>query len=131
MCYYSYMVYNHIEKKQLKIVLLAYLVLALIGSSAISAGEAFCFDYSNNDSICSGRYFSSISHAFDWLAGDVLTIRKTNSFSNSPLRNRSLRVFAFAGTIVAAICLVGANFQTFYKDNNPTIKNFILLRLRI
>ena len=125
------MVYNHIEKKQLKIVLLAYLVLALIGSSAISAGEAFCFEYSNNDSIYSGRYFSAISHTFDWLAGDVLTIRKTNGFSNSPLRNRSLRVFTLAGTIATAICLVGADFQTLSKDNNPTIKNFILMRLRI
>jgi len=125
------MVYNHIEKKQLKIVLMAYLIIALIGSSAISAGEAFYVDYSYNDSICSGKYFSSINHFIDRLAGDALTIRKTNSYSNSPLRNRSLRVFAFAGTIATAICLVGANFQTFYKDNNPTIKNFILLRLRI
>ena len=129
--YYSCMVYSHIEKKQLKIVLLAYLVLALIGSSAISAGEAFSFDYSNNDSIYSGRYFSSISHTFDWLVGDILTIRKTNNFSNSPIRNRSLRVFTLAGTIATAICLVGTNLQTFYKDNNPAIKNFILLRLRI
>jgi len=125
------MVYNHIEKKQLKIVLLAYLVLALIGSSAISAGEAFCFEYSNNDSIYSGKYFSSINYFIDWLAGDVLTIRKTNDFSNSPLRNRSLRVFTFAGAIATAICLMGANFQTLNKDNNPTIKNLILLKLRI
>ena len=125
------MVYNHIGKKQLNLLLLAYLILALVGSSAISAGEAFCFDYSNNDSICSGRYFSSISHTFDWLAGDVLTIRKTNGFSNSPLRNRSLRVFALAGIIATAIYLVGANFQTLIKDNNPTINNSILLRLRI
>jgi len=125
------MVYNHIEKKYLKFFLLAYLALALIGSSAISAGEAFCFEYSNNDSIYSGRYFSSISHTFDWLAGDMLTIRKTSGFSNSPLRNRSLRVFALAGIIAAAICLVGSNFQTLDKDNNPTIKNLILLRLRI
>jgi hypothetical protein len=125
------MVYNHTERKRLKLFLLAYLVLALIGSSAISAGEAFCFDYSNNDSIYSGRYFSSISHNFDWLAGDVLTIRKTNGFSNSPLRNRTLRVFTLAGTIATAICLVGANFLTLKKDNNLTIKNLILLRLRV
>jgi len=125
------MVYNHIEKKWLKLVLLAYLVLALIGSSAISAGEAFCFDYSNNDSIYSGRYFSSISHTLDWLAGDVLTIRKTNGFPNSPLRNRLIRLFTLAGTIAAVIYLVGANLQTLNKDNNPTIKNLVLLRLRV
>jgi len=124
-------VYNHIEKKWFNLFLLAYLALALIGSSAISAGEAFCFDYSNNDSICSGRYFSSISHTFDRLAGDILTIRKTNDFSNSLLRSKSLRVFTLAGITAAAIYLVGANLQTINKDNNPTIKKIIFLRLRI
>ena len=125
------MVYSHTEKKQLKLVLLAYLILALIGSSAISAGEAFSFDCSNNDSICSGRYFSSISHIIDWLAGDILTIRKTNGYSNLPLRNRLLRLFALAGTIVAAIYLAGANLKTIKNDNIPIIKNLVLLKLRI
>jgi len=125
------MVYNHIEKKQLKFVLLAYLILALIGSSAISAGEAFCLDYSNNDGICSGKYFSSINYTFGCLAGDVLVIRKTSNFPNSPLRNRLPRVFVFAGIIATVIYLVGANFLTLSKDNNLTIKNLILLRLRI
>ena len=125
------MVNNHIEKKQLKLVLLAYLILALIGSSAISAGEAFCFDYSNNDSIYSGRYFSSISHIIDWLAGDVLTIRKTNGYSNSPIRNRLLRLFALAGITATAIYLAGANLKTIRNDNITIIKNLVLLKLRI
>ena len=125
------MVYNHIEKKRLNLFLLAYLVLALIGSSAISAGEAFCFEYSNNDSIYSGKYFSSINHFIDWLAGDVLTIRKTNGFSNSPLRSRLLRVFALAGTIAAAVYLAGTNLKTLKNVNNPTVKNLICLKLRI
>ena len=125
------MVYNHIEKKWLKLFLLTYLVLALIGSSAISAGEAFCFDYSNSDSISSGKYFSSTNRFIDWLAGDILTMRKTGGFSNSPLRNRLLRVFTLAGTIATAVYLVGANLQTLNNGNNQTIKNLILLRLRI
>jgi len=125
------MVYNHIEKKQLKLVLLAYLILALIGSSVISVGEAFCFDYSNDDSICSGRYFSSISHIIDWLAGDVLTIRKTNGYSNSPIRNRLLRLFALAGITATAIYLAGANLKTIRNDNITIIKNLVLLKLRI
>jgi hypothetical protein len=125
------MVYNHIKGKRLKLVLLSYLILALIGSSAISAGEAFCFDYSDNDSICSGRYFSSISHIIDWLAGDILTIRKTNGYSNSPSRNRLHRLFALAGTTAAAIYLGGANLKTIKNDNIPIIKNLVLLKLRI
>jgi hypothetical protein len=125
------MVNNHIKRKRLKFVLLSYLILALIGSSAISAGEAFCFEYSNNDSICSGRYFSSISHIVDWLAGDVLTIRKTSGYSNSPLRNRLLRLFALAGTTAAAIYLAGANSKTIKNDNIPIMKNLVLLKLRI
>jgi hypothetical protein len=125
------MVYNHIEGKRLKLVLLSYLILALIGSSAISAGEAFCFDYSNNDSIYSGKSFSSVNHFIDWLAGDVLTIRKTNGYSNSPSRNRLLRLFALAGTSAAAIYLAGANSKTIKNDNIPIMKNLVLLKLRI
>jgi hypothetical protein len=125
------MVHSRAERKRLKIVLLAYLILALIGSSAISAGEAFCFDYSNNDSICSGRYFSSRSHIVDWLAGDVLTIRKTNGYSNSQSRNRLFRLFALAGTTAAAIYLAGADSKTIKNDNIPIMKNLVLLKLRI
>jgi len=124
------MVNNHIEKKLSKLFLLAYLILALVGSSAISAGEAFCFDYSDNDSIYSGRYFSSISHTFDWLVGDVLTIRRTNGFSNPLVRNRLLRIFTLAGTIAVAICLVRANLKI-KNDNSPIIENPVLLKLRI
>jgi len=123
------MVYSHAERKRSKLVLLAYLILALIGSSAISAGEAFCFEYSNNDSIYSGRCFSS-SHIIDWLAGDILTIRKTNGYSNFPLRNRLLRVFTLAGTIVTAIYLVRANLKI-EDGNSPIMKNLVLLKLRI
>jgi hypothetical protein len=124
------MVHNHIEKKWSKLFLLAYLILALIGSSAISAGEAFCFNYSNNDSIYSGKYFSSINHFIDWLAGDIITIRKTNGYSNPLSRNRSLRVFTFAGIIATAIFLVRTNLKI-KNDNIPIIKNLVLLKLRI
>jgi len=56
--YGSFVILDIIEKKHIKIILFAYLILALIGSSAISAGEAFCIEYSNNDSLSSGRCFS-------------------------------------------------------------------------
>jgi hypothetical protein len=84
-------------------------MLALIGSSAISAGEAFCFEYSNNDILSSGRCFSSINHTVDWLAR--VTIRKANDYPNSMSRSRLLRVFALAGIIVTVICPVETNLK--------------------
>jgi len=118
-------------KKRSKLALLAYLILALIGSSAISAGEAFYLEYLNNDGMCSGRYFSSIGHTIDWHAGDALTIRKARGFSNSPLRNRLLRAFALAGTIAVAAYLVGENLKIINNNNIPIIKNLVPLKLRI
>jgi len=119
--------YHTIGGKWLKLTLFAYFILAIIGSSAISAGEAFWIEYSQNDSLNSGTY-SLTDHTIDWLAG--VTLRKPNGNSNSPLRNGSLRVFMFAGTIAMAVYLAGANI----KNKNYsilTIKNSVLLKLRI
>jgi hypothetical protein len=119
-----------VHKKGAKLVLFMYLILALIGSAAISAGEAFCFEYSNNDTLSSGGYISP-GHTIDWLVADALTLRKANGYSNSPLRNRLLRVFTFAGTISMALYLVGAKLKKMNNDNIQTIRNLVLLKLRI
>ena len=119
-----------IVKKRTKFVLFVYLILALIGSAAISAGEAFCFEYSDNDSLSSGGYFSS-DHTIDWLAANALTLRKVRGYSNSLLRNRLLRVFALAGIISIAMYLVGENLKIIKDDNIPILKNLVLLKLRI
>jgi len=117
-----------LKVKGLKLFLLTYFILALIGSSAISAGEAFCYEYSNNDNLSSGTYFSSVGHTIDWLAG--VTIRKANSNSNSPLRNRLLRVFTFAGAIAISTYLMVANLKI-KNDNIQIINNHVPLKLRI
>jgi len=116
-----------VEEKRF-IFLLTYLILALIGSSAISVGEAFCFDYSNHEDLGSSGYLYQTNHTIDWLVGS--TIRKTNNYSNSPLRYRLLRLFAAFGTIVITIYLVRVNLKTIRIDNIPIIKNLILLKLR-
>jgi hypothetical protein len=104
------------------------MILTLIGTSAISAGEAFCFDYSNDDNLGSNRYFLSIDHTIDWLA--TVTIRKTNGYSSSILRNKLLRVFMFERIIVITTYLAEKNL--IIKNNNISIiKNLVLLRLRI
>jgi hypothetical protein len=121
------MIFN-LKEKWVKVFLLTYLIFVLICSSAISAGEAFGHDYSNNDNLNSGTYFSSVGSNIDWLAR--VTIRKAAGNSNSQLRSRLLRVFTFAGTIVMAIYLMRANLKN--KNNkNPTMKNLVLLKLRI
>ena len=125
--YDSYMVH----KKWAKFVLFAYLILALIGSSAISAGEAFYLEDSDDDSLSSGRYLSSIDYTIDWLAANILTLRKARGNSNSLLGNRLLRVFTFAGILSIALYLVGENLKIIRNDNIQIIKNLVPLKLRI
>ena len=122
---------HSIGEKRLKLVLLPYLILALIVSSAISTAEAFCIEYSRDDRMSSGGCFCSISHTIDWLAGETLTLRKDSGYSNSPLRNGLLRVFTFAGTISIALYLAGANLKIIKNDNIQIIRNLVLLKLRI
>ena len=117
-------------KKWAKLVLFAYFILALIGSSAISAGEAFYLEDSN-DSQSSGRYFSSIDHTVDWLATNILTLRRVRSYSNSPLRNKLLRIFTFTGIFSITLYLVGANLKIIKNDNIQIIKNLVPLKLLI
>jgi hypothetical protein len=120
-----------VYKKWAKFVLFAYLVLALIGSAAISAGEAFYLENSNDDNLSSGRYFSSINHNIDWLTENVLTLRKDRGYSNSLLRNRLLRILTFSGIFSIALYLVGANLKIIKNDNIHIIKNLVSLKLRI
>jgi len=115
-------------EKRAKPILLIYFILAMIGSSAISAGEAFYFEKSN-DNLSSGRYYSSENHNIDWLAR--VTIRKENNSSNSLQRNRLLRVFTFAGILIMAMYLVSANLKIIKNDDVPKIKNLIPMKLRI
>jgi len=118
-------------KKWAKLVLFAYFILALIGSSAISAGEAFYLENSNDDSLSSDRYFSSIDYNVDWLAASILTLRRARGYSNSPLRSKLLRIFTFTGIFSIALYLVGANLKIIKNDNIQILKNLVPLKLRI
>jgi len=120
-----------IVKKWAKFVLFACLILALIGSSAISAGEAFYLEDSNNDNLNSGRYFSSIDYNIDWLASNILTLRRVRGYSNSPLRNKLLRIFTFTGIFSIALYLAGANLKIIKNDNIQILRNLVPLKLRI
>jgi len=129
--WYSPFVAHTIGEKWSKLALLACLTLALVGSSAISTGEALCFELSNNDSLSPGRYYSTIiGHTVDWLAGNILTIKKPHDYSGSLPRSKLLRVFAFAGTIVAALCPAGVKLNIKH-DTIPILTNPVLTKLRI
>ena len=112
-----------VQNKLPKLIFLAYLIPALIGSSAISAGKALWFEYLSNDSITSGGYFSSIDHTFDLLAGEILIKRKAGGYSNSMLQDRLFSVFALTGIIAITVFFVGKNLKI--------INNLVLLKLRI
>jgi len=120
-----------VQNKLPKLVFLAYLIPALIGSSAISASKILCFELSNNNSMGSGGYFSSIGHTIDWLAGKVLIKRKAGSYSHSMLQSRLFNVLILAGTIAIAIYLAEINLKIIKNNNIPIIKNPVLLKLRI
>jgi len=116
-----------LKEKGGKLFLLAFIIFTLLASSVISMGEAFFIEYSNNDNLNSG-YLSSIDHSIDWLA--AVKIKKSGSNSNSPLRNRLLRVFNFSGAIAIIVYLLSKNLKT--KNNNiKSIRNLVLLKLRI
>jgi len=117
-------------KNRSRYILLAYLILALIGSSVVSAGEALCFEYSNNDGVSSSGYFSSINNNIDWLAGNVITVKKARGSSNSMSRNGLFRLFAPAGA-TAMVNPAGENLKIIKNNHILIIKNLVLLKLRI
>jgi hypothetical protein len=78
----------------------------------------------------SGKYFSSINHVNDLLAGNAIIIKKTRNYSNFMLQNGFLRMLTLAGTIAVAN-LVWASLKKIKNNNIPKTKNLVLLKLRI
>jgi len=110
--------------------ILAYLIIALIGSSVVSAGEALSFEYSSDNSVSSSGYFSSINNNIDWLAGNIITVKKARGSSNSMSRNGLFRLFTPSGTTAMANP-AKEDLKIIKNDHILIIKNFVLLKLRI
>jgi hypothetical protein len=120
--------FSNKNEKSLNVFLLTYVIFVLTCSSAISAGEAFGNEYSNNNNYNSNTYFSSVGHNIGWLV--KITLKKTTGNSNSRTRSKFFRLFTFAGIIAMAIYLMRVNIKN--KNNKiQTVKNFVLLKLRI
>ena len=118
-------------EKWLKSALLIYLILAIIGSLALSTGQDFSHKKTNKDNTGSSGYFSSIVLTVDWLAEDTPAISKTHRYTNAALRNGLLRVFMLTGIIGITLFLAKSNLKKIKNDNFPIIKNLVPLKLRI
>ena len=117
--------------KWLKSVLMVYLVLAIIGSFAFSAGQTFSYVKSDKDVLSSNIYFSSINHVVDWLAEDTPIVSKAQRNSNSPLRICLLRIFTITGIISIAMLFAKSNVKINKNNNFLTVNYLVPLKLRI
>ncbi|GBU26896.1 hypothetical protein R84B8_00411 [Treponema sp. R8-4-B8] len=122
---------RNIWKKFPKLIFLTCLIFVLTGASIISAGKSLFFKCSNNGRMSLSGYSFSRYHAIDWLAGNVLIRKRTESHSNSPLQNMLLNVCIHVIAVAMAIILAGANIKIIKNNKVQIIKNLILLKLRI
>jgi hypothetical protein len=113
------------------LILLAYLMLAVTGFFAVPTGEIFQVGGSSTDGLNSSGFYSSISRTIDWLGEDTTTIGKAFASSSSPQRNGLFRVFMIIGIIAAVIHSMCLYFHLIKKNHISSIKNTILLKLRI
>ena len=128
---YNFPVNLNIREKWLNSILMVYLILAMIGSFALSTGKDFRnadFDKNIPGSNC---YISSIALTIDWLAEDTPTVSNVHNYSNPSLRNGLLRVFTLTGIIGITVFLAKSNFKINKNNNFPTIKNLVPFKLRI
>ena len=118
-------------KKLLCHIFLAYLILAVPGSFVFSMGESFYIDSLNKKSLGADVFFSSMSHAVDWLSEDAAVIGKAYRYSNSRLRYGLLRAFASVGICIATVYFARSCLQAIKKDNSFIAKSDIPLKLLI
>ena len=119
------------REKWFKLAFLVYLILAILGSFALSTDKPFYSVDINKDSLGSGSYFPLTAFTVDWVVENSPTISKAHRYSNHPLRNGFLRVFTSLGVIGIAIFSVKSNCKINKNKNYPLMKNPILLKLRI
>ena len=107
------------------------LILAILGSVALSTDKPSYFEDFSKDSLGSSSYFSPIVLTIDWLAENSPTINKAHKYSHPSLRNGLLHVFTSIGVTVIAMFLAKSNFKIEKNNSFPVIKNLVPLKLRI
>ena len=118
------------RKKYLNIALLIYLMFAVTGFFAFPNNDSLL--PSNNANILGSNVsFTSKYYNVDCVAVNTKTIEKPYSHLLSFARNGLLRVFAFAGIHLVAVCFIKSCFNLINKYKTSTTKDNIILKLRI
>ena len=87
------------------------------------------FDY--NDTWHNGSSFASATNNNDCLAQNIVTIKKTQRNSPSPLRISFFREFIPYGVFFNTLYLLNIILSEFKNDKTSCIKDRIILKLRI
>jgi hypothetical protein len=117
-------------EKGVKILLLSYLMLAVIGSFSFSTGEDY-FNINNSECLESGSYITSVNYTIDCLAEDAAGTIKANGYRFSQFRNGLLRIFAITGICLVSVCFSKSFYKIIKNIYIPITKEQILLKLRI
>ncbi|MDR1143769.1 MAG: hypothetical protein LBK77_06065 [Spirochaetaceae bacterium] len=117
-----------LEKKPAIPFLALYLILAVAGSFTISRGEFF---YAAHDPDVAEKFFAPGDYPADCLPGNALVIRRNSGSAGSVLRALSPRIIMQAGVELTEAAIVRSPFHTNVKTAYFTIKDSILLKLRI
>jgi len=118
-------------KKWLYIFFFPYLLVALMGSLALSINKTFYFDRLVKNKVNSDAYFTTINHTIDWLAVNTNTIRKAHRNTSFRLHSGLIHILMFAGIPFAAFSIYKSNFLSIKNRQTANIKNTVLLKLRI
>ncbi|MDR1307200.1 MAG: hypothetical protein LBK74_06480 [Treponema sp.] len=117
-----------LEKKPTIPFLALYLILAVAGSFAISRGEFF---YDAHDPDMTEKFFTPGDRPADCLPGNALVIRRNSGSDASVLRALSPRIIMQTNVELKEAAIIRSPFHTNVKTAYFTIKDSILLKLRI
>jgi hypothetical protein len=119
-------------KKRLRLILTAYLVLAVMGIFTLAVIEPFqSDDFWKAKAGESGGFFTLIDHTTDCLSENVIILGKARGHSFSPLHKGSPRITMSLGAKDAKTVFSQSFLRVIEKTNYLNLKNTILLKLRI
>ncbi|MDR2485166.1 MAG: hypothetical protein LBD55_07215 [Treponema sp.] len=120
-----------LEKKPLRLLPAIYLVFAILGTGTFAMTDTFRFDLCDEYAPVTDEFFTSQDHRIDWLIENTALIGRAKGHSPSPLGNGTLRIFMPLGIQYPGPAKVQLSVQTIKKIPYLTVKNTILLKLRI
>ncbi|GHV07353.1 hypothetical protein FACS189485_17570 [Spirochaetia bacterium] len=120
-----------LERKWPCLILAACLTVAIMGLFTFAAAEPLRSVDSRDDDPFSENFFTSIDITIDCLAEGETIMSRARAYSFSPLRTGSLRILMLIGLQYAGFVLIQSSLKKSEKVNYLTMKNALLLKLRI